>query len=445
MNRFHYTLKQKVQIIDMVETGSIFRTNAEFPRVTQKQLEDWKKHEEEIKAMPEDAQNTKYTLHKGPKRKYSELYQYLYQTVKDRRAERQPVTVESLIQVAEAESDEVATLTYKGKVSLIHRFMELFGLSIREITGTSGYRDEQANEQQIEAKERFIREFKRKIIEKNIPIESIFNMDQTGIFYENPPTRTIDFVGQREIPVLTQGGEKKRLTLFSTISAAGSLKKQLIVMKGKPNARIHVEIRHYNDVHTIHTCQENAWCSKDVLEEWHSKVWAPIAQAIQGPKLLLVDAYPLHVDALALLSKHETTVLLIPSGLTFNLQPLDNGFFKLLKDELRKLWIRDWSTDVLTEQDRRRIISSQVKEVWPIMEKKDLRIFWEKASLTYPYWEMDHRRNLARDMFDNSSLFESRENTQMTIEQDDTRMEEEESEPRSAVQSQNTILHDLGA
>jgi len=76
------------------------------------------------------------------------------------RLNRQQVTVEHLIQTDQSESDEVAGLSHKGKISLIHQFMTLFDLSIREITGTEGFR---AKEEEIEARETFLSKFKQTI------------------------------------------------------------------------------------------------------------------------------------------------------------------------------------------------------------------------------------------------------------------------------------------
>jgi len=86
------------------------------------------------------------------------------------RSERQPVTVDVLIQIAQAESSEIEGLSHKGKVSLIRRFMDLYDLSIREITGTAGWREEQGTEEDIESRDGFVRLFKQTIIEKQIPI-----------------------------------------------------------------------------------------------------------------------------------------------------------------------------------------------------------------------------------------------------------------------------------
>ena len=139
-------------------------------------------------------------------------------------------------------------------------------------------------------------------------------MDQTRVNYENPPFLTVNFIGSREVPIQTQGGEKKRLILFSLLNAIGTLFPQLAVLKGAPAGRVHEEVREYDDEdeHTIHTVQRNAWCSKLALQEWHQRIWRPIAEGREGSKLLVVDSYPLHVNATQMLSRCDTTVLFAP-------------------------------------------------------------------------------------------------------------------------------------
>ena len=231
------------------------------------------------------------------------------------------VTVDYLVGIAREGSPEVQELSYRGSVSLIRRFIDFFRLSIREGIGTSGFRKDQTTEAQVEERDAFIRRIKQIIVERQIPVNYVFNIDQTGILYENPPTRTIDFIGSREVPIGTQGGEKKRLTLFSLFNAAGNLLPQMVVMKGVLDGRVHAEIRQYDDETTIHYCQENAWCNQLVLQEWHEKIWRPIAESRSGSKLLIVDSYPLHTAAVVLLSQFNTYVLFVPTGLTFPLQP----------------------------------------------------------------------------------------------------------------------------
>jgi len=51
MERFHYTIQQKLTILELVRTGQIMRLATQFPQVTQKQIDDWKEKEEEMKAL----------------------------------------------------------------------------------------------------------------------------------------------------------------------------------------------------------------------------------------------------------------------------------------------------------------------------------------------------------------------------------------------------------
>ena len=443
-DRFYYTLKQKLYILDLVKSDRIWRLYAEFPKVTQKQIDHWISQEMEMRALPQQKQVSKYTLHKGPSIKYKDLYGFLYQTVKEMRVERLAVTVDLLIRIACAECPEVLELSDKGRTSLIRRFMDFFGLSIRCTTGTSGFRQEQATDDQLANCEAFRRRFKQIIVQKMIPIQSVFNMDQTGINYENPPSRTIDFAGSREVPVQTRNGEKKRLTLFTLFNAAGTLFRQMAIMKGVPRGRVHGEVSECDDITTLHYCQENAWCSQLALEEWHEQIWRPIAESQPGPKLLVLDSYPLHLDATALLSRFDTTVLFVPTGLTFALQPLDCGFFKVFKDELKKLWVLDDDFHPRTEADRRARIITQVKGCWQLMAGKDLGVYWDKSQLQYPFEDIEYvqRQVLAtvsdQDDLQNSPVMIQDTNNASPLQTQDM-MDEEVSE---VTNSQLSLIQD---
>ena len=247
MDRFYYTVKQKLFILDLVRTGQLLRLFEQFPKVTQKQISDWQTKEDQMRSMTSEKQAIKYTVHTGPSLKYQELYQFLYQRVKEFRIEREAITVERLISIALEAEESIAELSDKGKKSFIRRFMDYFKLSIREITGTRGFREEQATEEEKEEIGTFKRDLMRIIVNQRIPKENIFNMDQTGIQYDNPPSRTIDFMGSKEVSVLSKLGQMKKLTLFSLINAKGELFPQMAIFKGTRDARVHEEVLEYED------------------------------------------------------------------------------------------------------------------------------------------------------------------------------------------------------
>ena len=168
MQRFHYSIKQKLEILELVRTGQLMRLALDFPKVTQKQINEWSEKEEQMRALSVEERQSKYILHSGPTQKYKELYQYLYQIVKVLRYDRRAVTVDYLISVAEQEDASVRQLQYSGKRSLIYRFMDYFKLSNRVITGNSGLNAEQMTEEKKTLIDDFRQQFQRKILDNNI-------------------------------------------------------------------------------------------------------------------------------------------------------------------------------------------------------------------------------------------------------------------------------------
>jgi len=147
MERFHYTINQKLQILDLVRTGQAYRLASQFPAVTQKQIDEWQIKEHEMRMLSDYDQCSKYTLHSGPSQTRKELYQYLYQRVKEMRLDRKAVTVDYLISVAIAADPSIQQMTFSGQKSLIYRFMDSFNLSVRQVTGNSASTEEQMEEE----------------------------------------------------------------------------------------------------------------------------------------------------------------------------------------------------------------------------------------------------------------------------------------------------------
>jgi hypothetical protein len=391
MNRFHFTIKQKLQILDLVREEQWMQLATQFPQVTQCQIDNWSTKEQQMRALSETEQASKFTLHPGPEIKYKELYQFLYQTFKDLRSENKAVTGDLLLSLAEAEEPRLRELSFKGRHSLIQRWMEFYNLSIREITGHSGSQEEAISEERKTSISNFQQKYRQIIRDKRIPAENVFNMDQTSCYYENPSSRTIEVKGTREVCAKTQGNERKRVTLFSLINARGQLFSQLVVFKGIPGARVQAEVEAYDDLLTFHTVQKNSWTDGLVLIDWLYKIWRPICEYTEGPKLLLLDSYPLHKEFEKKFSVFDAQVLFIPPGLTWALQPLDAGYHNILKDQLRKVWTRNQGNELQNEREKRRALSTTLKTTFEYLaERVDHSIFWRKAGLEYPVVDFEN-------------------------------------------------------
>jgi len=87
-SRFHYTIKQKLQILEEEEKELDIQNSHPIKK---HQAENWKTKKDEFQNLSPMKQSTKYTLHPGPNLKYADLYLFLYTKVKELRGERQAI------------------------------------------------------------------------------------------------------------------------------------------------------------------------------------------------------------------------------------------------------------------------------------------------------------------------------------------------------------------
>jgi len=356
-----------------------------YSEVQSAQIKAWAAKKEVYQRMPSNIAKKTFIIHPGPKRKYSSLYGYLYQIVKEMRAERVALDHHMLIRIAVQEEPEVGKLTYNGQRSLIDRFMSLYGLSIRNITSV------RQEPEEITEEGRLVEEFKAQYAEvlasHQIPEEAVFNMDQTALYYEIPPKKTIEIVGTKQVAIATSGDEKKRVTIISLIGCNGARYRQMVIFKAVHKATVYKSLQRLNDDETYFSTQENAWIDEDQLEEWLNNVWYPIAREIEGPKLLLLDKHPLHFDKKHIFEKFGTHLLFVPTKMTHSLQPLDQNYHRAYKTLARQYFMRNKQIRRLTEEAKRQSLVECVKEIHASITIQIIRDSWSQAHLSYPIQE----------------------------------------------------------
>ena len=120
-----------------------------------------------------------------------------------------------------------------------------------------------------------------------------------------------------------------------------------------------------------------------------------------------------------LLVEHDVHILYVPKGMTWAVQPLDAGFFKVLKDEVRKVWARDQFHTISSEKEKRRVLIEGLKEVHEIMDGKANIGYWKKAGLEYPNEVQDVIRNNTEQVDEEGGLDSClEEDGRMQIEED---------------------------
>jgi len=99
----------------------------------------------------------------------------------------------------------------------------------------------------------------------DMDLSQIYNMDQTAIFFDMPPTYTVVQKGSKRNKILVNpNNAKKRVTVILLARGDGQKLKPLIVFKTIPDARVAREVEKYNNKRTHHTVQENAWTDTQV-------------------------------------------------------------------------------------------------------------------------------------------------------------------------------------
>ncbi len=144
----------------------------------------------------------------------------------------------------------------------------------------------------------------------------IENMDETPVYMDMVPSRTIDKKGKK---VRTTKSEKCRVTAVLACTATGDMLPPMIVFKGTTTR----SIRGVASNDAVISYQKKAWVDEKQMLKWIKEVWVKYTK--NAPSLLFFDTFSAHLTAAVKESFKlcNTTVILIPGGLTSILQPLD--------------------------------------------------------------------------------------------------------------------------
>ena len=163
--------------------------------------------------------------------------------------------------------------------------------------------------------------------------ELICNMDETPVYFDMVPGKSIDRKGSKTIRIRTTGGEKRHLTVVLACSSAGDILPTLIIFKGK-RALKGLQVPSGLRV----AVQEKAWMDEGLMLLWIKEVWQTYTKGRHA--LLVLDSFRAHLtnSVKVAFAKVNTTICVIPGGCTSVLQPLDVSLNKPFKACIRQSW-----------------------------------------------------------------------------------------------------------
>ncbi|CAM9817043.1 unnamed protein product, partial [Scytosiphon promiscuus] len=161
--------------------------------------------------------------------------------------------------------------------------------------------------------------------------EELGNMDQTPVQHEMPLETTLEKRGAKDARIRKH---MERFTLCLAVMATGDKVPLRMILKGTPSGTLQEAC--------LSACRRKSWCDQRECSLWISESWklrhnnGSIVK--QRPSILVLDDFKCHRGAAFIADlkrKANTTVLLIPGGLTPLLQPLDRMLNKQMKRLMR--------------------------------------------------------------------------------------------------------------
>ncbi|CAH4036248.1 unnamed protein product [Pieris brassicae] len=189
--------------------------------------------------------------------------------------------------------------------------------------------------------------------------EEIFNADETGLFYNLTPDKTLKFKGEE-----CKGGKlpKTRITVLVAANMTGSCKRKLLVIGKAKKPRCFKNI-----LQSLPVTYENntrSWMTSQIFEKW-LRIWDAELKSGGNKILLLVDNCPAH----SVVSNLKCIRLVfLPPNVTSVLQPMDQGVIKALKTQYRKLQVLQMIQNIENSKDTKslRVLDAilMISEAW---------------------------------------------------------------------------------
>ena len=179
------------------------------------------------------------------------------------------------------------------------------------------------------------------------------NMDETPVFFDIVPGKTIEVKGKKTVRVRTTGTEKRHLTVVLSCTASGDMLPPMIIFKGKTKGSIQ-GLKAPPGFIIAH--QEKAWMDGELMLKWLDGVWNKSCKYNQpgAESLLVMDSFSAHLtDAVAENAENKVHTAIIPGGCTSVLQLLDVCLNKPFKAILRRLW-QHYMMEEAEELERKR-------------------------------------------------------------------------------------------
>jgi hypothetical protein len=266
---------------------------------------------------------------------HPELEAAMLKWFKCARANNVPISGTILKEKAKDLSTQLGITDFKASEGWLNGFKTRHGISGKVISGEAA----SVNDSEVDA----WKGHKLPDILKRFQPKDIYNADETGLFFQSLPNRSLVQKGES-----CSGGKesKNRLTVLVCANMSGCDKVPLFVIGRSLKPRCFKGVK---SLPCQYTANKKAWMTGDLFTEWLRKLDASMRR--QKRKIaLILDNAPCHPSP-----PHLTNIELcfLPPNTTSKTQPMDQGVIRCLKAHYRRNIVRRLLKAMEQKQDTR--------------------------------------------------------------------------------------------
>uniref|UniRef100_A0A3Q3FBL7 HTH CENPB-type domain-containing protein n=1 Tax=Labrus bergylta TaxID=56723 RepID=A0A3Q3FBL7_9LABR len=309
--RRSYDANFKIMVVNSAESSNNCQAAKKYG-VTECNVRRWRAQKERLK----DANSQR----KSSAGRFGEIDQRVFEYVREKRSEGMSIT-RAVIQLKALEiARELNISEFKSSLGWCRRMMWHNGLALRRRTSLAQHLDFR---EKLLSFQRFVIKLRKK---HSYPLHQIGNADQTPVYFDMPTSVTVNKKGEKSVLVRSTGNERSRVTVMLTCLADGSKLLPYVILKRKtvPKEPMPAGI--------IVRAQEKGWMETGLVVDWLKVVWGGRYGGLRKKRnMLVLDAFRGHLT---------DDLVIIPGGMTSQLQVLDVVGNKLFKDNLQKSYTR---------------------------------------------------------------------------------------------------------
>jgi len=201
-------------------------------------------------------------------------------------------------------------------------------LSLRQPEGTSSVRHKCMEVTKVA---KYFRVIQQVIEQNNLPPDSVWNMDETGVQLEHKPGKVVARKGTKYLHSSTSGN-RETITVIAAVNAAGTSVPPHFIVKGKTQRSLNSFRTEDAPCNSTWSVSDSGWTKQGIGLLWFQKSFLP-AIGSHRPQLLILDGHDSHnfVELIEEAVSNNIHLIELPAHTSHWLQPCDRTLLGPLK------------------------------------------------------------------------------------------------------------------